>query len=99
MIRFHPDAIEEGRTQREWYAARTLPTALQFDAALMSAWKRIEEGPKRWPADEDGLRRYKLPGFPQRIVYWVGGDDLFVVAIAHGARRPRYWIERLRERP
>lgn len=98
MIRFHSDAVEEGRRQAAWYAEQSAEAAARFDAALLEAWRTIEEGPLRWPRDDDGLRRYKLRDFPVRIVYW--NDDrekreILIVAIAHSSRLDGYWLSRI----
>ena len=41
------------------------------------------------------LRRFLMNDhFPYSIVYAVRDDRLFVVAVAHGSRRPGYWKRR-----
>ena len=42
------------------------------------------------------IRRAGTRRFEYGIVYYVRGDILWVVAIAHGKRRPNYWQEGLR---
>ena len=39
-------------------------------------------------------RRFPLPRFPFSIIYYVKGEELRVVAIAHHARMPGYWTAR-----
>ena len=95
MIRFHPDAVEEGRRQAAWYSERSADAAGRFDAALLAAWRTLEEGPLRWPRDDDGLRCYKLSDFPVRIVYWSGEGEILVIAIADNSRRDGYWLSRI----
>jgi hypothetical protein len=41
------------------------------------------------------IRRAPLERFPYRLIYAVGEDELFVLAIAHERRRPGYWGDRL----
>lgn len=56
----------------------------------------------RWIADHPELyrlragafRRVNLQTFPYYVPYVVRGDTLWVLAIAHASRRPRYWISR-----
>ena len=39
-------------------------------------------------------RRMPLRKFPYSIIYYVRGDELRVVALAHHRRRPEYWVRR-----
>jgi len=41
-----------------------------------------------------GYRRVNLKVFPYYIAYIVRGDTLWILAIAHGHRRPEHWIKR-----
>lgn len=41
-----------------------------------------------------GFRRANLRIFPFYIAYVVRADTLWVLAIAHGHRKPEYWIDR-----
>jgi toxin ParE1/3/4 len=39
-------------------------------------------------------RQFPLRRFPYKIVYRERDDDIYIVAIAHTARRPNYWKDR-----
>jgi plasmid stabilization system protein ParE len=41
-----------------------------------------------------GRRRFRLFRFPYSIVYYVKGDELRIIAVAHHRRRPGYWAGR-----
>jgi len=41
-----------------------------------------------------GYRRVKLKIFPYYVAYAMHSDIIWVLAIAHSARRPEYWIDR-----
>ena len=41
-----------------------------------------------------GYRRVNLKVFPYYLAYMLHDKTLWVLAIAHNARRPEYWIER-----
>jgi hypothetical protein len=41
-----------------------------------------------------GYRRVNLRGFPYYVAYVVRGDVLWILAVAHGSRKPLYWISR-----
>jgi plasmid stabilization system protein ParE len=42
------------------------------------------------------LRRFSMPDWPYSIVYRPELEGVFVIAVAHEARRPNYWRSRLR---
>ena len=44
-----------------------------------------------WKSDR---RRFPLQKFPFSIIYYVRGEELRVIAIAHHRRKPAYWIAR-----
>lgn len=41
-----------------------------------------------------GYQRVNLPVFRHYIAYFVEDDTIWILAIAHSARRPDYWISR-----
>lgn len=41
-----------------------------------------------------GRRRFPLRRFPYSIIYYIKGDELRVIALAHHRRRPGYWAGR-----
>jgi hypothetical protein len=41
-----------------------------------------------------GYRRMNLRVFPYYIPYIIRGEMLWVLAVAHGSRKPEYWIQR-----
>lgn len=46
---------------------------------------------------EGGYRRVNLKIFPYYIAYITRQDTLWILAIAHGHRKPEYWIKRKNE--
>ena len=93
-LEFHPDAIAEARAAREWYAKHNPAAADAFMAELDRAVELILSAPQRWPLYLHGTRRYLLRRFPYSIVYREIYGVVRVVAVAHGRRRPEYWINR-----
>lgn len=50
--------------------------------------------PQLGPSWRRGRRRFPLRRFPYSIIYYVKGDELRVIALAHHRRRPAYWAGR-----
>ena len=42
-----------------------------------------------------GYRRVNLRAFPHYVAYIMRENTIWVVAIAHGHRRPEFWIDRI----
>ena len=47
--------------------------------------------PRTWPRYGGRARRYVFPRYPFSLVYILRDDDVEIVAVAHGRRRPGYW--------
>lgn len=92
--RVHPAAIAEARAAREWYSARSPEAAEAFLAELDEAIERINQTPHQWPPYLRCTRRYLLRRFPLFVVFREAEDRVEILAVAHGRRRPGYWLER-----
>jgi len=93
-VELHPGAEEDYLHTLAWYRDRNFSTAVKFDDAFWQAIRAIEDAPDRWPVYFSHFRRYTLHQFPFSIVYRVEPSRLFVLAVAHGRRRPGYWKDR-----
>lgn len=93
-IRFHPEADREYLSSLTWYRERSSGAALDFEVEFQRAISAIEEAPDRWPVYLSHYRRYILRQFPFSIVYHIRPDEVLVLAVAHGHRRPGYWRKR-----
>ena|SRR5438093_11893336 len=93
-VRFHPDAAEEAESAYDWYAARNPAAADAFRDELRHAVDAVVQNPLTWPRYARGTRRDVFLRFPFSLVYRMRGDDVEVLAVAHGRRRPGYWRSR-----
>lgn len=98
-LELHPGAEEDYRAAYAWYRERSLPAAEKFESAVERALDYIEESPERWPVYQSRFRKYTLLEFPYKIIYFSDSSRTFVLAIAHGSRKPGYWKKRRRLRP
>lgn len=98
--RFLAAALVEYDHATRWYLRRTLAAAEKFVDAVERAIVRIRTMPQaapRWHGRDLGadVRRLPLASFPYLIVYAIENEGLVILAIAHGRRRPGYWLRRL----
>ena len=54
----------------------------------------IADHPDLYRLRAGGYRRINLRVFPYYVPYVVRGETLWILAVAHGSRKPRYWISR-----
>jgi len=94
-IEIVPEAADEAREARIWYAQRSPTAATRFIAELDRAISEIQTAPQRWPAHLYGTRRYILKRFPFLIVYRLSAEKIQIIACQHAKRRPGYWRGRL----
>jgi plasmid stabilization system protein ParE len=40
------------------------------------------------------IRRCEVRGFSHQVIFEIRGNEVVIVAIAHGSRRPGYWSRR-----
>jgi toxin ParE1/3/4 len=99
-LRLLDEAKEEMRESARWYEDKRAGLGDDFLDAVERALELIEAHHKRYQRlqvnDPDReIRRYLLKRFPFLVVYEVCADEILVVAIAHGKRKPKYWQDRL----
>ena len=54
----------------------------------------LDMHPEMGRSGPSSIRTVPTRRFPYSIVYRTAGDRLFVLAVAHQRRRPRYWSDR-----
>ncbi|MGB5443212.1 MAG: type II toxin-antitoxin system RelE/ParE family toxin [Gammaproteobacteria bacterium] len=93
-IRFSPEALAEAEAAQQWYVERSLPAGKAFLEELTHAVERVTESPEQWPRYIGGTHRYVFHRFPFSLVYRQMGNEIVIVAVAHGKRKPGYWKAR-----
>jgi plasmid stabilization system protein ParE len=91
---FHPGASEDYAAAFEWYYSRRQAVASDFEREIDRAIRLISRNPLRWPVFENERRRLIVRKFPYSIIYEVHGEEVLILAVAHGSRKPNYWRER-----
>ena len=77
----HYEDVEAGLDQR-----------LKEEARAAILW--IKNNPDLPRVRPRGYRRVNLKIFPYYVAYFFWGDAIWVLAVAHGRRRPEYWLKR-----
>ncbi len=94
-LEIHPSALSDLKSALGWDLERNETAAVNFAAEIDRAVSLIIGSPARWPAGEDGTRKFVVSRFPFAIVYREKETTIQILAIAHGHRNPEYWKGRL----
>jgi hypothetical protein len=100
-IEFHAEARAEYLAAIDWYSDHAVDLGDRFEAMVTESIDGLAVWPQSapiWPgwARTPVVRALHLPDpWPYRVVYFVVGDQLRVVAIAHDKRLPGYWRDRV----
>ncbi len=94
-LKFHPQAEDELAESVTFYNNHVPGLGDEFFAAVKTGCKEIQKDPTRRPIRQDDTRKIKLLRFPYQLIYRGEPQQILIVAVSHGARRPRYWQERL----
>jgi toxin ParE1/3/4 len=98
-LRFGAEARREFRAAADWYAARDSAVSIRFVAAVQRAVDLIRAAPHTHPLATDvpaavPVRVLRLARFPYAVFFVELPDEVRVLAVAHGRRRPGYWQHR-----
>ena len=95
-ILFAPAAQAEFEAAAEWYESHSEGLGGKFTLAIDTVVNRIHESPSGFPI-WDGDRRFRraiVRRFPYILFYRETPDTIEVLAVAHAARDPGYWLKR-----
>ena len=95
-IVFAPDASEELGAAVGWYEEKAAGLGERFLLHVEDALQLVAETPAGFPKWEKAphFRRAVVQRFPYLVFYREFPDRVEVVAVAHGARMPGYWLKR-----
>ncbi len=98
VIHLLDEARDEVLQAASWYEGEKSGLGLELIQELSETLRSIEQRPDRFPMLETRgsprQRRAILSRFPYMVIYDIDGDEVFVTAFAHTARRPNYWRHR-----
>jgi len=92
QFELHPEAREEFLAAASRYETEVPGLGTRFVAEFERCLSLLLDAPQIGAPLGRKLRRFVLDdAFPYSIIYAVLRDTLYVVAVAHGSRRPGYW--------
>ena len=94
-VRFLPAARRELLAEARYYSELGTGLGVKFVRAVEQALAIAEQFPLAGTPGFGATRKVTVKDFPFSVVYLHEIGGIVVVAVAHHARRPGYWIGRL----
>jgi len=98
-LKLHSQAQAELQTSVSFYRERGGERlAERFKEHVEAGFKAIMANPERFPPARDipGVRKFRLKHFPFALLFIRRTANIWIVAVAHGSRKPGYWTHRVR---
>jgi hypothetical protein len=94
---FHPEAEAEFCKAVDYYEEVEYGLGYDFSIEVYAAIQRIVDYPEAWPLFEDEIRRCLTKRFPFGLLYSIGRNHIFVLAVMHLHRYPGSFEDRRKE--
>lgn len=88
----HPGVVGDLAAILDYYGERDPALPARFRARLAEQFDRLETFPESGAVLFDSYRRVVLKRFPYLVVYLLGADQIFVLAVISYRRDPA-WVE------
>ncbi len=95
IISFLDEAEQELVEAVLWYESKEPGLGKRFWFEVGHVLERIIEDPLLWRERAGGYRRVNCPVFPYYITYIIRKQNIIIIAVAHGRRKPGYWKSRI----
>lgn len=88
-IQVEETALKEIQDAYEWYESKSKKLGRKFLIALDASFNQIQKSPKAFRSYKFH-RQFPMKDFPYIILYEVSGSILYVDAVFHTKRNPKY---------
>ncbi|MDI1308403.1 MAG: type II toxin-antitoxin system RelE/ParE family toxin [Methylotenera sp.] len=93
-VTFHPEAAQELEEAALYYEDCQLGLGKQLTLEIETAVNLITAFPQAWTIIEPPVRRVLVRRFPFGLLYTISHHDIYILAVMHLNREPRYWKNR-----
>ena len=95
-VDFHELAEKELLDSRDYYDDLKFELGKKFILEVENILNRIIHNPLAFPIFFKNYRKALLRKFPYSIIYKSNDNRVFVLAVAHQKRRPKYFVNRFK---
>lgn len=78
-----------------YYESKESGLGSRFRDEVVAILDLIVKNPTNPRLRPKGYRRVNLRTFPHFVAYLIRNETIWIVAIAHGHRRPEFWMEKI----
>ncbi len=93
-VRFVQEAREEFLDAIRYYEEAEPGLGRRFSVEIESTVRGLRDHPETYRIRSAEQRRINLKTFPFCLPFIIRGETVWVLAVAHESRKPRYWISR-----
>ncbi len=94
-VLFHELAAKELLDARDYYDDLVFGLGKKFVIEIERCFKIIKANPLAYPIIRENIRKAVVIKFPYSILYRVEKKTVYVLAVMHQKRKPKYWAERV----
>jgi len=94
-VRIHEAAEAEINEAADFYDIESVGLGEELTDEIERAIEQISRYPLAAPVVRGSLRAKTLLRFAYSLVYFIGENEIILLAVAHQRRRPFYWTSRL----
>ena len=104
LVVLHPEARAELASAAFWYDEQRIGLGGEFLAEVAEILQRIESSPGSFPrwlgsgTTPETIFKAVILRFPYVLAFERWANQVLVLAVAHGRRRPLYWMTRRKQR-
>jgi len=91
--RFLEPAVQDLVEACRYYNSQDPACGAQLENEVDRALAHLRAFPRAARSIDSIYRSHKLRRFPYHLIYRIDRDDLLIVAVAHSARKPLYWLK------
>src|SRR5437867_1453620 len=95
VVIFHRLAHREYEAACRRYGQRSQQTRARFEGEVARAVQHIADDPFQWPVYRNDIRWVRTRRYPYVLYFRIlDAQRVLLLALAHGSRRPGYWLRR-----
>lgn len=92
---FHPLALHELDEAVAFFELQQKGLGITLLEEAERRFQALQAFPQRFARIYKQYRRFPLDRYPYSVIYGIEEDLIYIVALAHQARRPDYWHDRI----
>lgn len=94
-VLLHELAAREMLDARDYYDDLVFGLGKKFVIEIERCFKIIKGNPLAYPIIRENIRKAVVIKFPYSILYRMEKNTVYILAVMHQKRKPKYWAKRM----